>query len=95
VPEDVSVVGFDDADPTAAALGLTTVRQPHRVKGERAAEALLGLLSGSGRAAASPALRTELITRSSTWSPEKETRRADTRLSLRRRPRRNNVDPNM
>jgi DNA-binding LacI/PurR family transcriptional regulator len=78
VPGNVSVVGFDDADPTAAALRLTTVRQPHRVKGERAARALLDLLSGSGHAAAPPPLRTELITRSSTGRPDPKTRRADT-----------------
>jgi DNA-binding LacI/PurR family transcriptional regulator len=71
VPEDVSVVGFDDADPTAAALDLTTVRQPHRIKGERAAEALLDLLSGSGPATGSPPLGTELITRSSTCPPRR------------------------
>lgn len=45
VPDDVSVVGFDDAAP-AARLGLTTIRQPHRRKGELAATALLDLLAG-------------------------------------------------
>jgi DNA-binding LacI/PurR family transcriptional regulator len=45
VPEDVSVVGFDDAD-TAAPLGLTTVAQPHRGKGELAARQLLDLMDG-------------------------------------------------
>jgi DNA-binding LacI/PurR family transcriptional regulator len=40
VPEDLSVVGFDDAAP-AGRLRLTTVRQPARAKGEHAARALL------------------------------------------------------
>jgi DNA-binding LacI/PurR family transcriptional regulator len=46
VPEDLSLVGFDDAHPTGAAFDLTTVRQPIRAKGERAANALLALLRG-------------------------------------------------
>lgn len=64
VPEDLSITGFDDA-ATAAALGLTTVRQPNRSKGERAAAALLGLLEGSAPATALT-LPAELIIRSST-----------------------------
>jgi DNA-binding LacI/PurR family transcriptional regulator len=70
VPQDVSVVGFDDAHPTAAGLGLTTVRQPHRVKGEHAARALLDLLSGSGQAVEPHPLPTELIVRGSACPPE-------------------------
>jgi DNA-binding LacI/PurR family transcriptional regulator len=46
VPDDLSLVGFDDAAPLAAAHGLTTVRQPNRSKGEHAARALLDLLAG-------------------------------------------------
>ncbi|MGH2893062.1 MAG: LacI family DNA-binding transcriptional regulator, partial [Solirubrobacteraceae bacterium] len=45
IPGEVSVLGFDDAD-TAAGIGLTTVRQPHRGKGERATRALLALMEG-------------------------------------------------
>jgi DNA-binding LacI/PurR family transcriptional regulator len=64
VPDDVSVVGFDDAPP-AAGLELTTVRQPNRRKGEFAAQALLGLLDGA--IPDSPhTLPTELIVRAST-----------------------------
>jgi DNA-binding LacI/PurR family transcriptional regulator len=64
VPGDVSVVGFDDADP-AAGLGLTTVRQPHRGKGERATRTLLRLVAGE---AVEPVhvLATELVIRAST-----------------------------
>ena len=66
VPEDLSVIGFDDAVPTAAALGLTTVRQPNRGKGEQAAHALLALLGGSGPARRPGPLPTEFIVRGST-----------------------------
>jgi DNA-binding LacI/PurR family transcriptional regulator len=67
VPDDVSVTGFDDAAP-AGALGLTTVRQPHRCKGELAATALLELLAG-GRPEPVQLLPTELVVRSSTGPP--------------------------
>ena len=67
VPADVSVVGFDDAEP-AARLGLTTIRQPHRRKGELAATALLDLLGG-GRPEPVRRLPTELVVRSSTGAP--------------------------
>ena len=67
VPEDVSVSGFDDAAP-ARPLGLTTVRQPHRRKGELAATALLELLAG-GRPEPVALLPTELVIRSSTGPP--------------------------
>ena len=69
MPGDLSVVGFDDAIPTAAALGLTTVRQPQRGKGEQAARALLDLLSGAGSVAPLRPLPTELVVRGSTAPP--------------------------
>jgi LacI family transcriptional regulator len=40
VPDEFSVVGFDDI-PTAQTLGLTTMRHPIRLVGERAVEVLL------------------------------------------------------
>lgn len=43
VPDEVAIVGFDDGD-VAAALGLTTIRQPLRQSGAVAANALLELL---------------------------------------------------
>jgi DNA-binding LacI/PurR family transcriptional regulator len=64
VPGDVSVVGFDDAE-TAAALALTTVRQPHRSKGEEGARMLLSLMEGQDVARATT-LATELVVRGST-----------------------------
>jgi DNA-binding LacI/PurR family transcriptional regulator len=64
VPGDVSVIGFDDAD-TAAGIGLTTVRQPNRGKGESATRALLGLIEGR-QVQSIQVLDTELVVRSST-----------------------------
>ncbi len=45
VPDDLSVVGFDDHD-LAGALGLTTMRQAVDEMGVRAAETVLGLIDG-------------------------------------------------
>jgi DNA-binding LacI/PurR family transcriptional regulator len=67
VPRDVSVVGFDDGEP-AARLGLTTVRQPRRHKGELAATALLDLLAGR-RPEPVRRLPPELVVRASTALP--------------------------
>jgi DNA-binding LacI/PurR family transcriptional regulator len=67
VPGDVSVVGFDDA-PTAAGLGLTTVRQPDRGKGETATRALVALMQGR-EVDAVQVLDTELVVRASTARP--------------------------
>jgi LacI family transcriptional regulator, galactose operon repressor len=47
VPEDLSVIGFDDIE-LAAAIGLTTVRQPLRASGQLGARMLLGAIEGSG-----------------------------------------------
>jgi hypothetical protein len=44
VPEDLSVVGFDDVE-VASYVGLTTVRQPLFESGRRGAELLLQLIS--------------------------------------------------
>jgi DNA-binding LacI/PurR family transcriptional regulator len=63
VPADVSVVGFDDAD-TAGPLGLTTVRQPHRGKGELAVRLLLKLMDGRPVEPVT-VLDTELVVRAS------------------------------
>jgi DNA-binding LacI/PurR family transcriptional regulator len=47
VPDDLSVIGFDDIE-LASAIGLTTVRQPLRESGRAGAHLLLGLLGGDG-----------------------------------------------
>jgi DNA-binding LacI/PurR family transcriptional regulator len=72
VPGDVSVVGFDDT-PTARRLGLTTVHQPQRRKGELAGEALLALLAGR-RPPAVQELATRLVVRGSTAAPREDDR---------------------
>jgi DNA-binding LacI/PurR family transcriptional regulator len=69
VPEDLSIVGFDDAIPTAATLNLTTVLQPSRSKGEKAAQALFAVLQASELLPSSEPLPTQLIVRRSTSAP--------------------------
>ena len=69
IPEDISVVGFDDlffASYTQPAL--TTVRQPMRQMGKMAMESLLRLMSGQESAEAIQ-LPAELIVRQSTGAP--------------------------
>jgi DNA-binding LacI/PurR family transcriptional regulator len=63
VPEDVSVIGFDDA-PIADLLGVTTIRQPLQEKGRTAAKMLLDLIAGNTRRRS--VKRTELVIRSTT-----------------------------
>ncbi|HSI58617.1 MAG TPA: LacI family DNA-binding transcriptional regulator [Ideonella sp.] len=67
IPEDISVVGFDDL-PAAAQWhpALTTVRQPVDELGRAAVNTLLALISGLGVAAARVNLPTELVVREST-----------------------------
>jgi DNA-binding LacI/PurR family transcriptional regulator len=72
VPQDLSVVGFDNSLP---AFGLTTVQQPQREKGERAAHALLALLRGE-TVASPPPLATQLIVRGSTAPPRRQAARS-------------------
>jgi LacI family transcriptional regulator len=46
VPQDVSIIGFDDIELAEIAYpALTTVHVPHREMGRRAAEALIKLLN--------------------------------------------------
>lgn len=70
VPQDVSIVGFDDVPEAGRTLpALTTVHQPHAEKGAKAGRALLALLAGE-ETPSSEVLRTSLVVRSSTASPE-------------------------
>jgi len=65
VPDELSVVGFDDIPAAAmAGPGLSTVRQPLRQKGRRAAELLLATTT-AGRPGRQ-ILQTELVVRGST-----------------------------
>lgn len=66
VPEDISVVGFDDVDIAVRTTPpLTTIRQPVRAKGEMAARLLVDLINGRLSAPQQVVLPTELIIRQS------------------------------
>jgi len=72
VPEEVSVVGFDDIDLSRRFIPpLTTVRQPRRMLGVLAAEFMIGRMSGeaSGDDAPCQVLPVELVVRASTAAP--------------------------
>jgi DNA-binding LacI/PurR family transcriptional regulator len=71
VPDDLSIIGFDDA-PGAEALHLSTVRQPHRRKGELAARTLLDLVAQQ-HSEPGHLLPTELIIRATTGPPPRKT----------------------
>jgi DNA-binding LacI/PurR family transcriptional regulator len=68
VPEDVSVVGFDDVE-LARYAGLTTVAQPLEVSGARGAELLLASLEGSEISTPRHHLSLELVVRGTTAPP--------------------------
>jgi len=67
VPEDVSVVGFDDI-PAAAfnSPGLTTVRQPLERMGQIAAKTLIDLIEGKAEYVPEIAIEPEFVARAST-----------------------------
>jgi DNA-binding LacI/PurR family transcriptional regulator len=69
VPEDVSVVGFDDHE-MAAAMDLTTVAQPVGEQGRAAADVLIGLLDGQGPET-EVLLPTRLVVRGTTAPPRR------------------------
>jgi len=70
VPEDLSVVGFDDLPVTRwASPPLTTVRQPLSEMGRTAAQMLGDLVDGGTLRASRIELSTELIVRESTAPP--------------------------
>ena len=70
VPDDVSVVGFDDIDIAGHFVPpLTTIHQPRRAVGEQAAKLLVSLLEGGKPAAESAQLEPWLVVRKSTAAP--------------------------
>jgi len=71
VPDDLSVIGFDDID-LAAYLDppLTTVRQPIREKGSTAVRLLIGAIAGRSQPE-HVSLETRLVVRGSTGRPPK------------------------
>jgi len=70
IPEDLSVVGFDDT-PLAVSLvpPLTTIRQPIRQMASRAVEFIQEVRSGTARPGERIELPTKLIVRESTCAP--------------------------
>jgi DNA-binding LacI/PurR family transcriptional regulator len=67
VPEDISIVGFDDIPGAAFANpGLTTVRQPLLRMGQIAAQTVVDLIEGRGEYASEIAIEPEFIVREST-----------------------------
>jgi LacI family transcriptional regulator len=73
VPTQVMVTGWDDV-MAARYAGLTTVRQPMRELGGTAARLLDELITGSRTEPRHEVLPTELVVRSSSIRPRKETR---------------------
>jgi DNA-binding LacI/PurR family transcriptional regulator len=68
VPDDLSVIGFDDIE-IASYAGLTTIRQPLFESGRRGAELLLSALAGNTPAARVETLQLDLIVRGTTGPP--------------------------
>lgn len=72
VPEDISVVGFDDiASATFCIPSLTTVRQPLVKMGQIAAKTLLDRVEGTAEYLAEIAVEPELVVRNSTCARAK------------------------
>ena len=70
VPQDVSVVGFDDVQEAAYfSPPLTTVRQDFGALGERALHLLMSQITAGGEAPPLPPIVPELIVRSSSAAP--------------------------
>ncbi|QRP49135.1 LacI family DNA-binding transcriptional regulator [Amycolatopsis sp. FDAARGOS 1241] len=70
VPDDVSVVGFDNIPESALCTPpLTTVEQPIREMGHRAITVLIGLMNGGPEEREPVVLDTKLVVRSSSAAP--------------------------
>ncbi len=69
VPEDVAVAGFDDIELSSLfSPSLTTIRQPKKLIGNRAAEKLLGAIEGKVKSQTQDILPYELVVRESSGS---------------------------
>ncbi len=75
VPEDLSVIGFDDI-PEASQMSpaLTTIRQPIQRLGTTAVDLLMSLMSGTGPEAMHVQLPTRLVRRATTGPPPARSR---------------------
>jgi LacI family transcriptional regulator len=70
VPDDLAIVGYDDIDfAAAAAVPLTSVRQPRRQLGETAAGLLLDEASNPDHQHRQVVFTPELVVRASTRRP--------------------------
>ena len=69
VPEDVSVVGFDDILGNLVWPTLTTVRQDFAAIGQRLAEELMAQLQGARHEPTSEMVSAPLVVRGSTAAP--------------------------
>jgi LacI family transcriptional regulator len=73
VPEDVSVIGFDDIiEASRSYPPLTTIRQPLREMGNLAADFICHTIDGSERRQLQLTMATELIIRQSTAAPREQ-----------------------
>jgi DNA-binding LacI/PurR family transcriptional regulator len=87
VPEDVSVVGFDDIQSAAFQNpSLTTVRQPLGEMGEIAARTLLKRLAGDGASPDTIMVEPQLVIRESTSAPSTRKKRPASGASSRPAP---------
>jgi DNA-binding LacI/PurR family transcriptional regulator len=68
VPDDMALIGIDD-HPLAELVDLTTVHQPVREQGQRAAEMLVAHLRGDPEADQAIHMPTQLVVRGSTAAP--------------------------
>lgn len=75
VPQDLSLIGFDDAPIASAGVGLTTVRQPGLQVGELAAAFVDRLIQGAPADECRQTLPVELVVRTTTGVPASSTRR--------------------
>ena len=67
VPEDLSVVGVDDSKlAKICEVSLTTIRHPHQLLGERAADRILEMIENPGQALQDVIFTPELVEREST-----------------------------
>ncbi len=72
VPEDVSIVGFDDVALAACSSpALTTIRQPLELMGQIAAKTLIDRIENKAEYQSEIVVKPELIVRSSTCPPPK------------------------
>ncbi len=69
VPEDFSIIGFDDVPDASSSLGLTTVRQDAVEVGRQAMHMLWWIMAGERPSACRRTLDVELIVRDTTAAP--------------------------